>query len=411
MMKSVKMHKIRPGNPPSNWCPKGFDTVQVSIFCLFLLIFILSPVSYSFCAEIFVPDDYPTITDALEMAEAGDTIIVKPGIYRERIKMKAGVNLVSYAGTDGDELVEGPGKRKVLKRALRTIIDGSDLSEPGYLISFPTETTEPMMVDGFTFQNMPEYVSSINLFMMEIRACSPRVVNNIFKGNKTWGGILATGLGIGMGPPLETKAEPYIAHNVICYNNGPGIANGSNSAAKILDNEIFGNRFKDSAKRRHFAPGIGLREKARPLIEGNLCYNNGVGIGILNLDSSPEALTIRNNEIHHNDIAGISIRGVGGPGIESSVLIEFNRIFNNLEVGVRSTKTTSVTLRYNEIFGNKKSGISLWDVNRAIIEDNEIYSNYTTGIRLLAVPMARVRRNHIYGNVTAGVDIVSWEKE
>ncbi len=380
------------------------------IWAIYVLFFLFRPASV-FSADIFVPDDYPTITDALEMAEAGDRVIVRPGIYRERIKMKAGVSLVSYSGADGDELVDGPGKKKVLKRALQTIIDGSDLTEPGYLISFPTETTEPMLVDGFTFQNMPKYVSSINLFLMEIRACSPKVVNNIFKGNKSWGGILSTGLGIGMGPPLETEARPIIAHNVICYNSGPGIANGSNSAAQIVDNEIFENRFRDSGKKRHYAPGIGVREKARPLIEGNLCYRNGVGIGILNLDTSPTVLTIRRNQIHHNSIAGISVRGIGGPGVDSQVAIEFNRIFRNMEAGVRSTKTALVILRYNEIFENKKSGVSLWDVAKAVIEDNEIYSNYTSGVRLLAVPSAVVRRNYIYGNVTAGVDIVSWEKE
>ncbi len=361
-------------------------------------------------SDLLVPDDFPTISDALDAAESGDTIIVKPGTYYERIKMKEGVALVSFAGDGGNDLVKGPGLKKVLKRTLRTIIDGSQIEEPGYLISFPSETTEPMEVDGFTFRNMPKYASSVNLFLMEIRACSPVVVNNVFTGNKSWGGILATGLGIGMGPELETKAKPIIRNNIIYGNAGPGIANGSNSAAIITENEIFENRFPHGGQENHFAPGIGVREKARPLIKENLCYRNGVGIGVLSLDSNEQPLVIQTNRLYENSMAGISVRGVGGPGIKSQVCIEYNQIFHNLEAGVRFTKVAKASVYFNEIYGNRKSGLSLWDVNKAIVEDNEIFGNFTSGIRLLDVPSAIVRRNHIYGNVTAGIDIISWER-
>jgi len=365
--------------------------------------------------ELIVPDDYPMISFAMELAEPGDTIVVKPGVYNERIILKQGVSLVSYDGDDGNEEVPGPGRKKVLKRTLRTIIDGSGIEESGYLISFPSETSEEMLVDGFTFRNMPKYVSSLQLFLMEIRGCSPVVANCIFTGNQSGGGILATGLGVGMGPPLDTAARPLIRNNVIYGNMGTGISNGGNSAAIITDNEIFNNRFPDSPQKQLFAPAIGVREQARPLIENNLCYRNGTGIGAINFDTNTfesiaDDLVIRNNEVYENFMGGIGIRGIGGAHLKSRVIIEHNRIFRNMEAGIRCTKIQQATIRSNRIYRNRKSGISLWDVERGIVEKNEIFGNLTAGVRLLDVPSVSLRKNRIYENVTAGIDFIGWKK-
>ncbi|NOQ46346.1 MAG: hypothetical protein GQ559_06695 [Desulfobulbaceae bacterium] len=359
--------------------------------------------------EFIVPDDYFSIEEAMELAESGDCIVVMPGTYYERIVVKEGVNLVSFDGDDGNELVDGPGQKKVLKRTLRTIIDGSEIEDSGYLIRFPSDTATPMKVDGFTFQNMPKYISGIPLFLMEIRACSPVVVNNIFTGNRSWGAILSTGLGVGMGPALDTEAKPLIENNIIYANDGPGIANGGNSSATIANNEIFDNSFPESGDKAQFAPAVGIREKGRPIIDNNLCYRNEVGIGAINFDSHEKPLIIKNNTIFNNKRAGIGLRGLGGADANIRAVIENNRIYGNLTAGIRCTKTDGVEIIYNAIFDNRRSGISLWNVNEAVIEDNEIYGNLTAGIRLLDVPSAALRRNYIYRNVTAGIDFIGWK--
>lgn len=377
---------------------------------LHLLPMLFTALSCASGAEFVVPDDYPLISFAIEMAEPGDTVVVKAGIYNERITMKAGITLVSSSEDGGDDVVDGPGRQKVLKRTLRTIIDGGGIKESGYLISFPSETTEEMQVDGFTFRNMPEYNSNLQLFLMEIRGCSPVVINNIFTGNRSGGGILATGLGVGMGPELQTRAQPLITKNVIYGNMGTGISNGSNSAALITRNEIFENRFPDSLHKQLFAPAIGVREKARPLIEHNLCYRNETGIGAINLDGNRQELVIRGNEIYENLMAGIGIRGIGGDHLDNRVLIERNMIFSNMEAGIRCTKIEEAYIKSNKIHDNRKSGISLWNVTKGMIEDNNIFENYTSGIRLLDVQTARLKGNRIYRNVTAGIDFIGWKK-
>lgn len=359
--------------------------------------------------ELVVPDDYFTIGEAFEFAVEGDTIVVMPGTYNERINIKEGVNLISYSGEDGDELVDGPGKKKVFRRSLRTIIDGSGLDEPGYLISFPKDTPMPMRVDGFTFRNMEKYVSGVNLFLMEIRGCSPVVVNNIFTGNQTWGGVLSTGLGVGMGPALDTEAKPLIENNVIYNNSGPGISNGGNSGALIKNNEIFDNHFPESDDQTSFAPAVGIREWGRPIIDNNILYGNGVGVGAINYDSHERALIIKNNEIFNNWRSGIGLRGIGGSDKDTRAIIENNTIYGNFTAGIRCSRIDNAEIRKNKIFSNRKSGISLWNVNKGVIDDNKIYGNLTAGIRLLDVPVATLRRNQIYRNETAGIDFIGWE--
>ena len=360
--------------------------------------------------ELLVPDDYFSIGEALDAAYEGDVIVVYPGTYYERIVMKEGVELVSYAGDDGNELVDGPGMKKILRRTMRTIVDGSEIEDPGYLISFPNDSTSHMRVDGFTFQNMPKYNTGDQLFIMEIRGCSPVVENNIFTGNLSWGGILSTGLGIGMGPALENTAQPIIRNNVIYNNYSVGIGNGSNSAAHIIDNEIFDMYYPDAGSADRVAPGIGIREKARPIIENNLCYRNGTGVGAVNFDSFEQPLIIRGNTFFHNKRAGIGLRGIGSLKTQVKAVIENNTIYGNMTAGIQCLKTDDVTIRYNNIYANRTSGISLWNVDNVVIEDNEIHGNLTAGIRLLDIIGAEVRRNDIYQNVTAGIDFHGWEK-
>ncbi len=378
---------------------------------LVLLLCTLGVVAGLRAGELIVPDDYFSISEAMAEAAYGDTVVVMPGVYNERVVIREGVSLVSWDGDGGNDLVEGPGMNKVLRRTLRTIIDGSDIEEPGYLVSFPKDTTAPMRLDGFTLRNMPRYVSGVQLFMLEIRGCSPTVVNNILTGNQSWGGMLSTGLGIGMGPALDTTARPLIADNVIYNNRGPGISNGSNSAAMIRNNEIFDNAFAGKTARMRAAPGIGIREFGRPVIDSNLCYRNGSGIGAINFDSNAQPLVIRNNVIFNNRRAGIALRGIGGVKTDIRAVVENNQVYGNLTSGMRFSKMDRVIVRYNAVYNNRRSGLGFYNLAEVVIEDNEVYGNLTSGIRLLDVGSGTLRRNHVYRNTTAGIDLISWKKE
>jgi len=380
-------------------------------FGFIILLLTIALTNGAMARDIFVPDDHPTIEEAMNDAAFGDTVYVKPGTYNERVKITEGVNLVSFAGADGNELVDGPGNKKVLRRTLRTIIDGSGLKTPGYLISFPQECNAPMRLDGFTIQNLPKYREP-NVFLVEIRACSPEVFNNIVTGNRSWGGILSTGLGAGMGPPLKTGARPVIRNNVIYDNYGTGISNAPNAAATIMDNELFENRFPDAdeSKGELVAAGIGIRESGRPIIDNNVCYRNGVGIGGLNFSSHDQELIIRNNILYNNKTGGIGLRPSSSGKTNIRAVIENNKVYGNLSAGMRFSKMDGVVIKYNTVSGNRQAGIILTNVDEAFIEDNEIYGNLEAGIRLLDISAVTARRNHIYQNGIAGIDFIGWER-
>ena len=81
-------------------------------------------------------------------------------------------------------------------------------------------------------------------------------------------------------------------NNVIYNNYSLGIGNGPNSEAHIIDNEIFGNEYREGWEIDRVAPGIGVREVARPLIENNIIFNAQNGIATLH---GMDHVTIRNN--------------------------------------------------------------------------------------------------------------------
>ena len=382
-----------------------------SISTAMALVFMLCVPPVALSRTIVVPDDFKTINQAITMARSGDTVMVKPGVYHERIRMKKGITLVSFAGKGGNELVKGPGNKRVLRRALDTVIDGSGLKEPGYLLSFPKDTTAPMKVDGFTLRNLPLYHTGVKMFMVEIRGCSPVFINNIVHGNRSWGGILSTGLGTGMGPPLETTARPLIENNIIFDNLGPGISNGPNSEGIIRGNEVFDNHFTGRTNSSEVPPGIGIREYARPLIEGNTCYRNGSGIGGINLDVNQKPLIIRNNRLFENRRAGIRLKALPNRSGRLNATILGNTIYGNLDAGIMAINVHGMKLVSNKVYDNMASGLALFEVNRVIVESNEIYRNLDAGLRLVDATDVKVRKNRIYQNATAGIHFAGWGKD
>ena len=108
---------------------------------LILLFAILSIPALAFSATIIVPDDYPTIQGAIDAASNGDTVLVAPGTYMERINFNGkaitlrseygpertmidadylGITVIFSNGEGPDSLLEG-----------FTITRGSDLNAGG----------------------------------------------------------------------------------------------------------------------------------------------------------------------------------------------------------------------------------------------------------------------------------------
>jgi transposase InsO family protein len=91
---------------------------------------------FASAAELHVPSQHSTIQAAIDGAAGGDVVLVAPGIYSERIVLKADVTLRSV----GDDAKGAIG----LRRAEATIIDGGGDTKP----EAGVEMAEAATLDG-----------------------------------------------------------------------------------------------------------------------------------------------------------------------------------------------------------------------------------------------------------------------
>jgi len=167
-------------------------------------------------AVIRVPADRPTIQSGINFAVAGDTVLVAPGTYFERLNLNGkAITLTSESGPDV------------------TIIDGSNV---GTVITCRSHEGTNTVISGFTLQH----------------------------GNSsTGGGILLSG------------SSPTILNNILQYNlqlhGGYGAAIGGIGASPIIAKNVFRNNTADS---QSFSAVVSFVNGYSPLLADNIFLNN-----------------------------------------------------------------------------------------------------------------------------------------
>lgn len=175
---------------------------KVSVTIVFILLCLANS---TWSRTIRVPQEKSTITDALVIAELGDTVLVSPGRYAENITLVYGVVLTG-TGKENTPKTIIDGKRK---GATVTAVTGGE-------ISYFTITNG---IEGVTSENanakihhnwiIDNHGSGISAFIT-----LPSIHNNVIYGNR-WSGIIAWGA-----KSLDTRIE----HNVIIRNAYSGIS-------------------------------------------------------------------------------------------------------------------------------------------------------------------------------------------
>lgn len=94
---------------------------------------------------IQVPGDFKTIQEGINASESGDIVLVAPGTYSERIRLKVGIRVRSF----GEKSKGGLDA----KRAEKTIIDGSKVSEESPGVMMAAGAT----LDGFSVTGVGNY--------------------------------------------------------------------------------------------------------------------------------------------------------------------------------------------------------------------------------------------------------------
>jgi parallel beta-helix repeat protein len=215
---------------------------------LALALLVSGPLVGSAAAQttIRVPADQPTIQAGIGAATHGDTVLVSPGRYVERVNFSGKAIVVVGEG--------GPAV---------TVIDGD---HGGAVVTFSSGEGRASVLRGFTITNGAGFSGG----GVTVSSASPTIESNVITGNTGCDGV---GINVSFGSPL-------IAGNEISGNTrsgcsggvgGAGIKVSGASAAVIEDNVITDNTLTGGS-----GGGISLFAAGAPVVRNNVIARNSV---------------------------------------------------------------------------------------------------------------------------------------
>jgi parallel beta-helix repeat protein len=241
--------------------------------------------------------DFDNIQDAIDSSTPGDTIVVKPGIYNQRIFFNTKPVTVTSENPDDSGVVES------------TIISNNT----SYSVNFDSTEGRNSVITGFTITGQG----------VHCYGASPTISKNIIKD------CLSHGI------HGENKAAPAVSGNTISSNTGYGIYYCD---GPIEDNTVTQN--------------MGGIAYCNGSITGNRIINNYNN----NLNNSGSALLYCKGQITQNLLAGNYAVARGGACYECSGSISGNRIIGNTS-GIAGGALSNCTgmISNNIIAGNRST--------------------------------------------------------
>ena len=309
--------------------------------------FILSSTIFCQNTTINVPTDFPQIQLAIESAKNGDTILVSPGTYGEKINFR------------GKEIVVTSHffKKNDLGIISQTIINGGirNTGDSASIVTFTKSETNNSILQGFTITNG--------------------------KGTKTFNNVeriyFRTGGGI-----LIDRASPTIRYNIISKNEainksnvsgagGGGIRAGQ-SKAIIMNNIITENK-------GGYAGGVMLAFCSGLTFSNNVVSKNtadgdfGGGSGIyIDWEDVPIInCTVTNN---YSDFHGGAICITGTNNVITNSIIYGNISNDTNPVQIFKRNGGNATVSYTNIYGGH-DGVGNINQDPELVDDQFFYLN------------------------------------
>lgn len=275
---------------------------------------------------ISVPEDYPTIQEAIDAAMDGTTIFLADQIYQG-----PGNKNLHWAGNEKHLTITSENGPE------NCIID---CEEDGRAFVLNNGQSEDDVIDGITIINGWIRTVSPSLVGGGAILCdgtSPHIINCIMRNNVAGNKINSLSQSYyadGGAIDCANESSPYIYNNIIENNyanhTGGGIHYGGTSGGVLANNRITGNINRGC----YGGGGIALVYMSHPRIINNLInynqteyYNDGgYGGGIICLNSDPDI--INNTIVYNNCITsttdgeggGIRVRGKPYPRIVNSII-------------------------------------------------------------------------------------------
>lgn len=312
-------------------------SLKILLLLLVIYAFLFTPTSYA--TVINVPEEYPTIGEAITAASAGDTINVNrragesQSVYYEHIVINKQLTLI---GESRDTI----------------IIDGNGT---GTVVTIQADSVE---FEGFTVRNAGMKYSGLRANSYSYAV----ITDNTFKTHK-------------YGIVLLSSIENTIAGNILFNNSAAGI-----SISDSVDNSVSGNDVSESAY------GIKLSVTNTTLVSGNTLSDNSYGIYIEYSRNN----TVADNILQRNIVEGIL------PSYSSEITIRNNSVAESA-YGIQLYESNEVTVLANTITENGYSIYLLGSSLSNTIENNTI-TNSDWGITLYNSSSNTLKGNTISQN-------------
>ena len=321
--------------------------------------------------KINVPEDFRTISAAMEAAAPGSTITVQPGLYEESIPFKSGVRLV---GVDRD---------KVIVRSPDSALVAAEC-DSGEILSM-------------TFEGLPREDKHFVVFLyhskLKISGCLVRSEDGQRPGIGCRKGDTSTIKGCTIDLcsfgiyASDAETAPTMIDNNCTRNTGSGIGFFEGAGGIARNNNCKNNKLN----------GISVTgEKTNPRLEENICVENQEA-GIYVAEKAHSILV--HNECRLNESDGIFVHGK-----ETVARLEQNKVVSNRGSGVDVFKGAQCVLVKNECRDNTNNGVIVGE-SGVTLEENKCENNRARGIWIRAGSNANITSNSCESNVNSGIDV------
>ncbi|MFN8620614.1 MAG: right-handed parallel beta-helix repeat-containing protein [Chloroflexota bacterium] len=299
---------------------------------------------------------YATISEAVDAARDGDTVLVRPGRYEESVLV--GAKAITILGDGGrDEIVVGWDKGPAFT------FNGSTARLAGLTIvgGMVDMTSGPPVVPGAA---------------LRVRGGAPTLVS-----------LTVTQ---GMGVVFEAGASGSLCRSQVIGAKRWGILIFDGASPRIVDNEIMG------------CPGIGVGVHgvgSNARIDGNRVHDCGWGGIVIEDGASPSVE--RNDVWAVPQMGGIDVRRPG-----TDPLIRENRI-HDTSFGITATQGASPRIEGNEIWSTRLSGVLVRDPDsNPVIYANVVRDSGDRGIYVVGGASARVENNRVQAGSKYGISVL-----
>jgi F-box protein 11 len=285
----------------------------------------------------YLRGDFATVNAAIEAAQPGDRILVRPGLYEESLMVDKPLEIIGDGPLEDIEIRAGDAHVLHFRASIGRVVNltlrqvGSELGVGIFQGRLDLEGCDISSHGGSCV-----YIGG---------GADPRLRRNKIHGGADHGVVI-------YGGGLGTLEDNEITGNL---DAGVTITTGGNPM--LRRNQIHDNKHA----------GVYVTDGGLGTVEDNeISTNSGVAGVVIDTSGSP---VLRRNQIRDNELDGVAVSH-GGKGT-----LEDNEITGNAHSGVSVMLEGNLTARGNRINRNGEVAVDVFDGGYVVVEDNDLTGN------------------------------------